>query len=211
MKEKTSKKVARCNQCGKPAVIMHAEKIPLCVDCYKKVAQANFLEQQARHNQMSWLASQMNLTQQYLYQGMGGILPLKQMEIPQPPSAGINYSYSNIQVSDSAVGAISFGDLYTLDTSIEVMKTHGETELATAIKELSEAIINGTDIQAESQNEILKLITYLSSEASQSKDKRNNTVMKTVLDKLSTIIPVATIAWSIWERIEPLLKSQLGS
>ena len=199
-----------CQQCGRPAIIKYDDAVPLCANCYQKMAQANFMEQQANHNRLSWNAARLNFVEQQLYAGSGGILPLQQMQIPQPPSAGINYSYSNIQVSDSAVGAISSGDLYALNTSIEVIKTHGETELAISIKELSEAIINSNDIQAENQNEILKLITYLSTEASQNKEKRNNPVITTVLEKLSTVIPAASMAWSIWERIEPLLKSNLG-
>ena len=52
-----------CQQCSKPAIFQYADRIPLCVDCYQKVAQADFLEQQAKHNQMSWLAVQQNYLQ----------------------------------------------------------------------------------------------------------------------------------------------------
>lgn len=205
------KEIPLCQQCGKPAIIRYAESIPLCVNCYQKMAQANFMEQQANHNKMSWAAANLNFVEKQLYQGTGGLLPLKQMQIPQPPSAGINYSYSNIQVSDSVVGAISSGDLYAINTSIDVMKTRGETELATAIKELSEAIVNSTDIQSETRNDILKLISYLSTEATQDKKKRNVAVINTILGKLPTMITAANAAWSIWDRVAPLLKSQLGS
>jgi len=126
---------------------MHADKIPLCADCYHKVAQANFMEQQATHNKLSWLASHLNLIEQELYVGHGGLIPLKQIAIPQPPSAGISYTYSNIQVSDSAVGVINPGTLYTISTSIDVIQNRGDTELATAIKDLTQEVVNSKEIQ----------------------------------------------------------------
>ena len=161
MKEKASKKVTRCYQCGKPAIIKYANKIPLCVDCYSKVTQATFMEQQATHNKLSWLASQQNFMQLELYQGHGGILPLKQVQIPPPPSAGINYSYSNIDVSDSAIGVINPGTLYTINTSIDVMQNRGDKELAAAIKDLTQEVVNSKEIQNDVTKEITELLQYL--------------------------------------------------
>ena len=206
-KRKASRKVVKCSQCDKPAIIKYADKIPLCADCYHKVAQANFMEQQAKHNQLSWLASQINLTEQHLYQGMGGILPLKQMQIPQPPSAGINYSYSNIEISDSAVGVINPGTLYTINTSIDVMQNRGDNELAAAIKDLTQEVVNSKEIQDDIKKEIAELLQFLASEGSASKDTRNKSVIKQVLDRLGKLIPVATTAWSIWVTVQPLLQS----
>jgi len=207
MKGKASREVVKCSQCDKPAIIKYDNKIPLCVDCYHKIAQAAFMEQQAQHNRLSWLASQMNLTEQHLYQGMGGILPLKQIQIPQPPSAGINYSYSNIEVSDSAVGVINPGTLYTINTSIDVMQNRGDNELAAAIKDLTQEVVNSKEIQDDVRKEITELLQYLASAASTDKDTQNKSVVKQVLERLEKLIPVATLAWSIWERVQPLLQS----
>ena len=205
-KGKASRKVVKCSQCDKPAIIKYDNKIPLCVDCYHKIAQAAFMEQQAQHNRLSWLASQMNLTEQHLYQGMGGMLPLKQMQIPQPPSAGINYSYSNIEVSDSAVGVINPGTLYTINTSIDVMQNRGDNELAAAIKDLTQEVVNSKEIQDDVRKEITELLQYLASAASTDKDTQNKSVVKQVLERLEKLIPAATLAWSIWERVQPLLQ-----
>ena len=206
-KGKTSRQVVKCSQCDKPAIIKYADKIPLCADCYHKVAQANFMEQQAAHNKLSWLTSNLNLIQQELYVGHGGLIPLKQMEIPQPPSAGINYAYSNIQVSDSAIGVINPGTLYTINTSIDVMQRRGDTDLASAIKDLTEEVVNSKDIQDEIKKEISELLQFLASEASVNKDTRNKSVVKQVLERLGQLIPVATTTWSIWEKVQPLLQS----
>ena len=197
---------AKCHQCGKPAIGKYGNT-PLCVDCYYKMAQANFMGQQIRHNELSWLASRQNFIKQELSAGTGGLLQPNFMAIPQPPSAGINYTYTNIQVSDSAIGVINPGTLYTIDTSIDVMQNRGDTELATAIKDLTQEVVNSKEIQDDIKKEIAELLQFLASEGSVSKDTRNKSVIKQVLDRLSKLIPVATTAWSIWERVQPLLQS----
>jgi len=165
------------------------------------------MEQQIRHNQLSWLASHLNFTEQALSASTGGLIPLKQMAIPQPPSAGTNFTYTNIQVSDSAVGVINPGTLYTIDTSIDVMQNRGDTELATAIKDLTQEVVNSKEIQDDIKKEIAELLQFLASEGSVSKDTRNKTVIKQVLDRLCKLIPVTSAAWFIWEKVQPLLQS----
>ena len=57
----------KCYHCDKPATSKRGE-IPLCVDCYYKMAQADFMEQQILHNQLSWNASNLNFLEQELLQ-----------------------------------------------------------------------------------------------------------------------------------------------
>ena len=197
---------AKCHQCGKPA-IRKCGNTPLCVDCYRKMTQANFMEQQIRHNQLSWAASNLNFLSQEMSAGTGGLIPPKFMAIPPPPSAGINYTYTNIQVSDSAIGVINPGTLYAIDTSIDVIQNRGDTELATAIKELTQEVVNSREIQDDIKKEIAELLQFLASEGSVSKDTRNKSVVKQVLERLGQLIPAATAAWSIWEKVQPLLQS----
>lgn len=197
---------AKCNQCGKSAIGKYGNT-PLCVDCYHKITEANFMEQQIRHNQLSWLASNLNFLEQTLSANTGGLVPSEFMAIPRPPSARINYTYSNIQVSDSAIGVINPGILYTINTSIDVMQNRGDTELATAIKDLTQEVVNSREIQDDIKKEIAEFLQFLASEATLSKDTRNKSVIKQVLDRLGKLIPVAIRAYSIWEKVQPLLQS----
>lgn len=75
-KSEGRKSTPKCYHCDKPALFKY-DKTPLCVDCYHKVAHANFMEQQAMHNKQSWLASQLNYIEQQLYVGHGGLLLIK--------------------------------------------------------------------------------------------------------------------------------------
>ena len=200
----------KCHHCEKPAIGKYNGLIPLCVDCYKTMAQADFLAQQANHNQMAWLATYLNSLEQQLYVNTGGLLPLQQFSIPKPPSPSIDYKYNNIQVTDSNIGIVNSGDLLTIDTSIEVINNQGDKELANVLKELSEAIINNEEINSELKNEISKLISFISTEASRPKEKRNIPIIGAVLNQLALLIPTANAAWEIWERVEPILRELVG-
>jgi len=204
--EKNQNRNTKCQQCGKPALKMYAEKIPLCVECYLKIAQAEFLEQQSMHNKMSWLAAQLNLTEQHLYQGTGGLLPLKQMVIPQPPSAGVYYSDSSVRISDSVIGVFNQGTLTAINTSIEVLQKRGDKQLAALIKELLENVAESKDIQDKIKTEISELLQVVTTEVALSDNKRDKSVIKNVLEKLNTLIPTTAAAWIIWEKLLALLK-----
>lgn len=209
-KGKTSRRVVKCSQCDKPAIIKYADKIPLCADCYHKVAQANFMEQQTMHNRLSWLASNLNFTEQQLYVGHGGLLPLTQMIIPQPPSAGSSYTFSQIQVSDSNVGVINPGTLFALNTSIEVMQNRGDSELAKAVKELTQAVLDDKQITDDLKKEIAEQLEFLVAEAIADKEKRRVGVIKGVMAQISKAISTSAALLTIWDKVEPLFRASFG-
>jgi ribosomal protein L37AE/L43A len=209
-KRRASRRVVKCSQCNKPAIFKYADKIPLCVDCYHKIAQADFMEQQTMHNKQSWLASQLNYTEQQLYVGYGGLLPLKQMTIPQPPSVGSSYTFSQIQVSDSNVGVINPGTLFTLNTSIEVMQNRGDSELAKAVKELTQAVLDDKQITNDLKKEIAEQLEFLVAEAVSDREKRRIGVIKGVMSHISKAISISAALLTIWDKVEPLFRITFG-
>lgn len=198
----------KCYNCDKPAFAKYGNT-PLCVDCYCKVADANFLEQQTMHNRQSWLASQLNYTEQQLYSETGGLLPPTQMTIPKPPSAGSSYTFSQIQVSDSNVGVINPGTLLALNTSIEVMQNRGDSELANAVKELSEAVIADKQITDDLKEEITEQLELLVAEALAGKDKRKG-LARSVMNSISQSAATVSGLLTIWNHLLPLLQSHFG-
>lgn len=168
------------------------------------------MEQQTTHNKLSWLASNFNLIEQELSARFGGLMPPKQMAIPQPPSAGINFTYTNIQVSDSAVGVINPGTLYTIDTSIDVMQNRGDTELATAIKDLTQAILDDKQITDDLKKEIVEQLEFLVAEAVAVREKRHISVIKGVMTQISKAITISAALLTIWGKVEPLFRATFG-
>jgi hypothetical protein len=162
------------------------------------------------HNKQSWLASQLNYTEQQLYVGTGGLLPLKQMTIPQPLSAGSSYTFSQIQVYDSNVGVINSGTLLTLDTSIEVMQNRGDSELANAVKELSQAVLDDKQITNDLKQEIAEQLEFLVTEALASKDKQRKGLARRIMSDISQSIATVAGLLTIWNTVQPLLQSYFG-
>lgn len=208
-KGKASRRVVKCSQCDKPAIVKYADKIPLCADCYLKVAQANFMQQQAMHNKLSWLASNLNLIEQDLYVGYGGLLPLKQMVIPQPPGAP-NYSFNQIKVSESNIGVINTGTLFNLDTSIQVMHNRGDKELANAVRELTQAVLDNNELNDELKEEVVEQLEFLVTEALASKDKQRKGLIRKIINDISQSIATFGALLTIWNNVGPLLQAYFG-
>jgi hypothetical protein len=162
------------------------------------------------HNKQSWLASQLNYMEQQLDVGHGGLLPLKQMTIPQPPSAGSSYTLSQIQVSDSNVGVINPGTLFTLNTSIEVMQNRGDSELAKAVKELTQAVLDDKQITNDLKKEIAEQLEFLVAEAVADREKRRVGVIKGVMSHIGKAISISAALLTIWDKVEPLLRMTFG-
>lgn len=200
--------IQRCD-CGRVSIVKRG-KTPLYVDCYHKAAQADFIEQQILHNQMSWNASNINFLEQQLYIGHGGILPLKQKIIP-PPLTAPNYSFQEISVSKSNIGAINTGTLINLDTSIQVIQNHGEKQLAKAIKELTQAVLDSNDINNKIKTEIVEQLEFLITEALASKEKQRRGLAKKVIDNISQSISVIASLLTIWNTLKPILLTHFGS
>lgn len=198
----------KCHHCDHAAIIRRGE-IYLCVDCYHKVAQADFMEQQLIHNQLAWTTSNLNFLEQQLYIGHGGLLPLKQAIIPQPPTAPM-YSYNQIKVSDSVVGVINSGTLFNLDTSIDVMQNRGEKDLACAIKQLTQAVIDSKEINDTLRREVAEQLEFLVTESLASEDKQRKGLARKVIDNVSQSISTVASLMTIWNTLQPLLQRSFG-
>jgi len=210
MVEKSTHKkpTPKCYHCDKPALKIYG-KTPLCLDCYHKVAYADFLEGQVEHNRLSWLASNINLVQQDLYIGTGGILPLKQMTIPQPPSAP-RYSSQQIKISESNIGVINTGTLLSLETGIEFIHNHGDKELADAVKQLTEAVVNSTEINNELKSQTAEQLEFLVNEALAGKEKQRKNFARKVMSDISQSVGTIAGLLTIWNTVQPLLQAYFG-
>jgi hypothetical protein len=207
-KSESSISTPKCYYCDKPAVTARGE-ILLCVDCYLKFAYADFLEAQAENNRLSWLASQFNLGQQDLHIAMGGILPLKQMMIPQPPNAP-TYLSQQIKVSESNIGVVNTGTLSSLETSIQVIQNRGDKELANAVTKLTEAVVNSTEINNELKRETAEQLDFLLTEAFASKEKQRKDLARRTMSDISQSIGTIAGLLTIWSTVQPLLQACFG-
>ena len=207
-KSEGKKSTPKCYHCDKPSLKKYGET-PLCVDCYHKVSQADLMEGQISDNKLSWLASNLNLIQQDLYIAAGGLLPLKQMMIPQAPSAPRYYS-QQIKVSDSNIGVINSGTLFNLEMGIEVIQNRGDKDLANAVKELTQAVLDSQEINDELRREMAEQLEFLVTEALAGKDKQRKGLAGRVMSDISQSIASVAALLTIWNNVQPLLQLYFG-
>jgi len=189
----------KCRQCGKPAIVEG-----LCVEHY-------FTWVQAQYMLFCMAAANLNLLSEEISAGTGGLMPPHRIVIPPPPYRGDSMTFNNINVDRSNIGAINTGIIDNLDATITIMQSRGDSQLAEAVKELTEAIIKSEDIEDDTKNEINEQLQFLVTQAMAEPKNRSMGLVKSVLTGIKILISVAPSLLVIWDKLEPLIKTALGT
>jgi len=190
--------MAKCRQCDKPALVGE-----LCIEHYRMYVEANYML-------FCMGVSNLNLIGEEISAGTGGLMPPRRMQMPPPlPNRG-DLTFSNINVDRSTIGAINTGTISNLNTSISIMKNAGQQDLAAAIKELTEAVLKSKEIDISVMNEINEQLEFLVAQGFTEKQNRSMGLVKSVLAGIRGIILMAPSLLTIWDRVEPLIKANLG-
>lgn len=190
--------MAKCSQCDKPAVLGD-----LCIDHYYKLQQAIYLQSSIAAAMHNFLAAQLDA-------GTGYLVHHARIIIPPLPSIGDNVTFNNINIDRSTVGAINLERVRNLDISIDIMQSHGDADLAVAIKELTQAIVDSKEVNNSIKDEINEQLEFLVAQATVEPQSRSIGLVKGVLAGIRSSISVAASLLAIWDRVEPLMKLALG-
>ena len=140
--------------------------------------------------------------------GLRGIFP-KYPERRAVIQAG-GVTLNNIHVTNSEIGVLNTGTIENVDSTVTVLKTEGNNELANAITALSEAVIKAGEIPTNQKNQILELLGSLSEEAVAPKEKRKLAVARALMTELSGVLGgVATLAQT-WEKAHAVFLQVFG-
>jgi hypothetical protein len=125
-----------CGQCGKPAV-GRAGGVPLCVDCYYRLAVAQTLQFRTAAIEVNAAAAQIDFVS-----GLRNLTP--RMQVPDLPPAPLTLNH--IRVDRSTVGAINTDEVAKIDVSITVLEQAGNKDVSEALKNLTQTIVDATDM-----------------------------------------------------------------
>ena len=197
----------KCSQCTNKAMWQIEGNI-LCLDCYSKFIDVS-------HRQLGILASLANQAVDDM-ESIVGLPPGSlggRLNVPSP-RATINTgpnTYNNIQVDNSIVGAINTGSIKKLDIMMSAMMQGGNNqELADVFKNLTQAILDATDLEQSDKDSALECLSFLSEEAFTPETNRRLTMGKAAISKLEQILSnVGSIA-SVWSIAKPWLDSLFG-
>lgn len=192
----------KCSQCERPAIVKYCD-LGLCVQHYLMMKQAEYLE-------FSMLTAGLNFLRSQISVGTGGLTPHTPIEIPRPPFIGDSFTLNNINVAESTIGAINTGTIGNIDVGITMMQNQGQGDLAIAIKGLTEAILKSNELNESTKNEIAEQLEFLIAQVTAEPHNRSTAVVKSILAGIRDSISTAAGLLTLWERIEPLLRTAFG-
>jgi len=200
--------MAACNQCGKPAVQKYNGN-PLCVECLTKLASVFQKQEEIRQREIIILMQQEQAIESDMYRTIGLTPPPPKYDFThlRAPSS---YTLHNIKVSDSVIGSVNSGDVEKIDVAMTNIQHSGNTEIAGALKSLTEAVLENTEITSELKNEIIQNLSFISQQISFPRETRNQGVLKSVLAGIKEGVSTASSLVALWAKVEPLFKSILG-
>jgi hypothetical protein len=194
-----SPSINRC-ECGK-IVVAVAGDAGLCVDCYYRLAVAQTLQLRnaaiganAAAAQMDWVSGLNNFT--------------PRMQVPNLPPAP--FTLNNIHVDRSTVGAINTGEVEKIDVSITVLQQAGNKDVSEALKALTQAVIDATDMPEDSKSQTLDQVGYLSEQATAAAKDRKPGVIKAALAGITATATTVSSVLTAWNAAEPVLKAHFG-
>ena len=137
------------------------------------------------------------------------------LQIPSlSPTINTQYgstTYNNIRVDNSIVGSINTGNIKKLDIMMSAIREGNNCELANALQNLTQAILNATNLKQSDKNSALECLSFLSEEAFTPEKERRPTMGRVAISTLEQILSnVGSIA-SVWSAAKPLLETLIGS
>ncbi len=189
-----------CGQCGKPA-IGQAGGVPLCVDCYYRLAVAQTLQLRNAAIGANAAAQQLDFVT-----GLRNFTP--RMQVPDVPPAP--FTLNNIRVDRSTVSAINTGEVSKIDVSITVLKQAGNKDVSEALKSLTQAIVDASEMSNESKSQTLDQVAYLSEQAAAAATDRKPGMIKAACAALTQMATTTTALATAWKTAEPILRTHFG-
>jgi hypothetical protein len=173
------------------------QQIPLCLDCYVKVAHISQQQIENAERQMNYLSDEMD--------AMFGVGPIGPRFPPRPAPVYVGGTrLNNIHVSNSVIGTLNTGTIGSVDQSISALIQTAQAEVAQALKELTEAVAKSADLTINQKDEVLEALSVIAREAATPATQRKKSVARTLITQAASVtksaadIAQATVAlWPI--------------
>lgn len=192
-----------CGQCGKPALFIIASneapalRVALCVDCNLKYEHARILE-------FFRLASEYNRASASVHRslGVGGFqYQLPRITVP----SGSTVAMTNIHIQGDLLGVLNTGTIQKVDNSVTVIRNDGHEELARQLAGFVEAVDQTTDLSKEAKQQVVELLSLVSTEVATPRPERRAAGMLAILANIATVVGVSTSIAAQWGPLRDLL------
>lgn len=196
----------RCSQCDNQAM-WQVEGNPLCLRCYSQFIEVNTKQIRVLASLANQAVDDMEAIAGLPHGSLGERLHIP----PSPPTinTGPN-TYNNIQVDNSVVGSINTGSIKKLDIMMSAMQGEDNQELADMFQNLTQAILDATDLEQSDKDSALECLSFLSEEACTPETNRRLTMGRAAISKLEQILSNVGSMASVWSVAKPWLDPLFG-
>lgn len=188
----------KCYQCSKPAMFkVGKEEVPLCLDCNLKLTQMSQMQLEANERIINFMSDQMDYS-------IG--LPPSGPRFPLRKSihvGGVNLN--NIKVDNSTIGVLNTGNIESVDVSVTSLQQSGNSQLANAIKELANAVVSSNELQNDTKDQLIEILSVLSSEATAPVERQRKGVAKVLIEQFKNALNVSTQLTQLWSTWGPII------
>ncbi len=186
---------ATCSQCGKPPLLAVSGTL-LCLDCAQKWDDIVSAQIERQANLLNVLAG---------FAEMHTGFPMPRLQMSRARRGPI--TLNNIHVANSVVGSINTGEIGKLDLVMSHMRVAGQKELANALQEFTQAVIDSQELSAGDKNSALEHLSFLAGQSTLPAEERQSAVAKAVIPNLERTITRAGAIASLWSALKPLLET----
>jgi len=127
------------------------------------------------------------------------------MQVPDLPPAP--FTLNNIHVDRSTVGAINTGEVAKIDVSITLLQQAGNKDISEALRSLTQAIIDASEMPEDSKSQALDQVGYLSEQAAAAAKDRKPGMIRAALSAITQTATTVSAVATAWNAAEPILKA----
>ncbi len=129
---------------------------------------------------------------------------------PAPVLHHGNFTVNNLKIDRSNIGVVNTGTINDINSAITFIENTGNIQLANGLKNISEKVIESPDLEKSQKTEILEHLSFLGNEIKIVPEKRQNSVIKSVLAAIANILSASSDLTTLWLVFLPLVKGYLG-
>jgi len=154
----------------------------------------------------SHVARQMGIITANIYRDLE--LRLKRQEVGLPKGESMKESI-NLTVQNAA--NINLGSqVGTINAALSVISQQGQSEVAVAIREVSEALMRSSAIKDDQKQEALQVIADLAKQAEAKPEARSKGTVKALIAGFPAIVGVAADVTTLWDKYAPVIRAFFG-
>jgi hypothetical protein len=188
-----------CQQCGRPAVVEYQGGLRFCLDCNLKYQQAQEMILDRMEREHNRLLDEMDMISGI--PSTGGRYPERR------PPVTMTGTFNSIRIDRSNVGVVNTGSIQSVQVSLAGIERGGNASLAAALKELTEAIINSTELQPAQKNDAVQMLDIVAADAARPPEERRPAAMRAVLSGVAEIVKVGASLATLWAHLGPTILS----